>query len=194
MTRTFLQAHTSPATLVCAASLLVAKVALAGSAEVDETGAEGSETIEEIIVYGDKSLAQLRRELHKASEAFFDVYNELNSNDDFDIFCEYETKLGERRKDHVCRPRFAVKAQARETAAWLMSGNQLQRSTGPDAGFNTGMGFRTPTAKRVIEKEAVMWQEMAELLAQHPELRTAMESLARAKSGYESERQRRKND
>jgi hypothetical protein len=180
--------------LACASVLAVFHIAYAPSADADETESDGQETIEEIIVYGEKSLSQLRRDLHLASEAFFDVYNALNSDDDFDILCDYETKLGERRRNHVCRPRFALKAEARETSAYLLSGAGVQRSTGPAAGFNAGNGFVSPTAKRVLEKEALMWEEVSELLAQHPELREAMAELVRAKNGYESERQRRKND
>jgi hypothetical protein len=174
--------------------LAFSPAAFSQSAGTDETAPGAPATMEEIIVYGDKSLSQLRRELHKASEAFFDVYNDLNSNDDFDILCDYQTKLGQRRREHICTPKFSLKAEARESTAWLLSGIQLQRSTGPDAGFNTGMGFRTPTARRVVEKEKLMFQEMSELLAQRPELREALVEVARAKNGYESERQRRKNE
>ena len=183
--------------ILCAAIMAIAPRTHAqapDTTDADGAAAKETEVVEEIIVYGDKSLAQLRRELHKASEAFFEVYNDLNSTDDFDIYCEYETKLGERRRNHVCRPRFSLKAEARETVAWIMGGIQLQRSTGPGAGYNTGMGFRTPTAKRVLEKEAEMWEEMSELLTLHPELRAALEDVNRAKYSYESERQQRKND
>ena len=187
-------AHEPSAGILFSILLALSSAAYSQVAAIDEPESGAPETIEEITVYGDKSLSQLRRELHKASEAFFDVYNDVNSNDDFDIFCDYQTKLGQRRRDHVCTPRFAMMAEARETSAWLMSGIQLQRSTGPDAGFNTGMGFRTPTARRVLEKEALIFREMSELLAQRPELREALVELARASNGYESERLRRKNE
>jgi hypothetical protein len=194
MTRIGFPQHLPLASLVCASVLLVFLVGFSRPAEADESESGAPDVMEEIVVYGDKSLSQLRREMHLASEAFFDVYNELNSDDDFDIQCDYETTLGDRRRNHVCRPRFAVKAEARETAAYLMSGHAVQRGTGPGAGFNPGNGYVSPIAKRVHEKEALMWQEVSELLALHPEFRDALNELLRAKNGYESERERRRDD
>ena len=173
---------------------LVQSSAFAQSAEAPEDGGRENETVDEIVVYGQKSLSRLRREMHQASEAFFDVYNALNSDDDFNISCGYETRLGQRRKNHVCKPRFALKAESRETSSFMLSGSAVQRSTGPGAGFNPGNGYVTPTEKRVREKEAMMWEEVSLLLAQHPEFRAALEKLVRARNGYESERIRRKED
>jgi hypothetical protein len=175
--------------------LLVARAAaFSQSDEAGDDGSRDNEAVDEIVVYGQKSLSRLRREMHQASEAFFDVYNALNSDDDFDISCGYETRLGQRRKNHVCKPRFAVKAEARETSSFMMSGGAAQRSTGPGAGFNPGDGYVTPTERRVREKEARMWEEVSELLAEHPEFREALEKLVRARNGYESERIRRQGD
>jgi hypothetical protein len=190
--------HSTPPTpfagFLCAAFLAIAPLTLAQPAGADDEASAHSETIDEIVVYGDRSLAQLRREMHKASEAFFDAYNDINSDDDFDIFCDYETGLGVRRRTHVCRPRFALKAESRETSAFMLSGGAVQRSTGPGAGFNPGYGYVTPIAKRVYEKEAEMWQEVSELLTEHPEFQAAFEDLVRARSGYESELARRNSD
>jgi hypothetical protein len=180
--------------VLCAAFLAVTPFTLAQTIGTDDQPAKAQETIDEIIVYGDLSLAQLRRQMHKASEAFFDVYNDINSDDQFDIFCDYETRLGERRRTHVCRPRFALKAEARETSAFMLSGGSIQRSTGPGAGFNPGYGYVTPISKRVYEKEAEMWQEVSELLAEHPGFQEAYEDLVRARSGYDSELARRNSE
>ena len=191
MTRRHSTTPTPFAGFLCAACLAFTPFTLAQPVATDDQSGKAQETIDEIIVYGDMSLAQLRRQMHKASEAFFDVYNDINSDDQFDILCDYETRLGVRRRKHVCRPRFALKAESRETSAFMLSGGSIQRSTGPGAGFNPGYGYVTPIAKRVYEKEAEMWQEVSELLTKHPEFQVAFEDLVRARSGYESELARR---
>ena len=190
--------HSTPPTpfagFLCAAFLAIAPLTLAQPAGAEEEAAAHSETIDEIVVYGDKSLTQLRREMHKASEAFFDAYNDISSDVDFDIFCDYETRLGVRRRTDVCRPRVALQAEARESSAYMLSGGAVQRSTGPDAGFQPGYGYVTPIRERVYEKEKEMWQEVSELLTERPEFQKAFEDLVRARNGYESELARRDSE
>ena len=71
-------AHEPSAGILFSILLALSSAAYSQVAAIDEPESGAPETIEEITVYGDKSLSQLRRELHKASEAFFDVYNDVN--------------------------------------------------------------------------------------------------------------------
>lgn len=64
------------------------------------------DTLEEIIVYGNKSLHTLREETIAAEEAVFARYNEINSNDDFDIHCYEEARTGTRIKTRICVPNY----------------------------------------------------------------------------------------
>jgi hypothetical protein len=64
------------------------------SAPAQQVEPEPAETIEEIVVYGNKSLVQLRLELYKAEDAVFDLFNSLNSDDEFDVHCYKEAPIG----------------------------------------------------------------------------------------------------
>lgn len=64
--------------------------------EVDE------ETIDEVTVYGEASMSTLRARLRLIDEQFFDRYNVLNTNDEFDIVCKRETRLGSQIVRRVC--------------------------------------------------------------------------------------------
>ena len=66
--------------LCLAAALLVARPCLAQDEQ--EADADIPEVIDEIVVYGEMSLIQLRREWVRAEENLFEVFNELNSDDE----------------------------------------------------------------------------------------------------------------
>jgi len=135
--------------------------------------------IEEIVVYGEKSMTQLRLELHRAEENFFDVFNSLNSKKEFDVRCDYIVPIETRRRQHVCTPLFAMKLQ--EQAAQDMVATNMQYST-------------TPLGALLKKKEKLMWKEMATLVAEQPEMQAAYARLMKANSGMDAERQRRCED
>ena len=145
----------------------------------DENELASSETVEEIIVYGDKSLIQLRHELYEAEEEFFKLFNEVNSNDDFDVDCDYEVSLGSRRRHHLCIPRFAKRIEADAIV---------------HAGLSSGEWMDSYDRARVKRKDEQLWAEMRTLLAETPELREAMSKLSRKKLAHDAELKRRTND
>src|SRR5262245_8697415 len=60
---------------------------------------------DEVIVTG-KQLGQLRVAVEKARERAYGIFNEINSNNDFDFQCVDETRTFSHAKQRVCRPRF----------------------------------------------------------------------------------------
>jgi hypothetical protein len=90
--------------------------ALAQTEQKGRGGAGGSarqDTSDEVIVRG-KRLGELRFDLQVAREHAFDIFNEINSNDDFDVHCGDETRGFSHARKRVCRPRFEnrIAAQA----------------------------------------------------------------------------------
>ena len=75
------------------AGMLVLALAKSPTASGQETAEESSEpvaneSIEEITVYGESNINILRRQFNLAQERTFDIFNSLNSTDEFDIECE----------------------------------------------------------------------------------------------------------
>ena len=64
---------------------------------------EPAEMMEEVIVRGTKSLFELELELYRAEDALYDLFNSINSNDDFDVHCYREAPIGSRIKQRVCK-------------------------------------------------------------------------------------------
>ena len=75
--------------------------------------AQGEEVREEVVVVGQKSMSTLRKEVYDAEEEFYDRYNALNDDPEYDVHCYYETATGTRVKNHVCRAKFVSDAFAR---------------------------------------------------------------------------------
>jgi hypothetical protein len=142
-----------------------------------ESDSASSELPEEITVYGDKSLPSLRRQLFKAEENVFLVFNSLNSKSEYDVHCDYEFFLGSRKRRHVCKPKFYIRIQA-DNAEAMMSDHGFP-------GLSNGI---------VAKKEKLLWEDMAALAYEHPELRKAFVKLAELNQVWDSQIRRRCDD
>ncbi len=72
---------------------------------------------DEIIVYG--SIPELRRQLLRARDAMFARFNEINSDDKFDIHCYSEPHTGTLIKVERCVPNYQRKLESSYAQAFL---------------------------------------------------------------------------
>jgi hypothetical protein len=144
-----------------------------------EAEPEPAETIEEIVVYGNKSLVRLRLELYKAEDAVIDLFNSLNSDDEFDIHCRKEAPTGGRIKYRACKTNYVRDLVGAATREALLSAQN-------------GMGgaYLHPVLE-IKQKDELMRNEMEALLVERPELQNAFSEASDAKQVYDSERQKR---
>jgi hypothetical protein len=80
----------------------------AWSQEAEESAASQPEPItadEEVIVRG-RTLESLREQIREAEVAYFDRFNEINSDDEFDIHCYYRVEIGSKIPRRRCLPNF----------------------------------------------------------------------------------------
>lgn len=159
------------------ATVLALPMAAIGQDEMASTGlAENDETIEDIVVVGQKSMADLRRDVFQAEEDFYSVYNELNDDPDYHVRCFYERTTGTRINNHVCRARFVSKAYSAHASR---NRNDLTRVANQDA---------NPV---VAEKTAKFQEKMETLVAANPELMAAFVRYNEARAVYFAEREER---
>jgi len=74
-------------------------VAVGGEADADQASSAATAP-DEIIVLG--RINELRIQLQRAEEAFYERFNEINSDDRFDIHCRMETRIDSHIPDRVC--------------------------------------------------------------------------------------------
>lgn len=137
-----------------------------------QQASEQVEPIEEIVVYGEKPLGSLRRELYKTEENFFAVFNLLNDEEEYDIHCSYEVPPFTHIRKHVCRANFIKAATTADYAGW--------RRSQPVVPFGTV----------IMQKKRRLGKIMAAMAAEHPELFTALSEYTDAKQILESEKKK----
>ena len=75
--------------------------------------------VEEITIYSGMSMRKLRLEINKAREAMFNVFNDLNTDDRFDIHCEYVKRWQSKIREFECAPTFLKTAREEEVNFFL---------------------------------------------------------------------------
>ena len=113
------------------------------------------EAPEEIVVRG-RQLAKFRLEVQTARERAYAIFNEINSNDDFDVRCRDERKYHSRATRRVCRPQFESRIAAEAGAEYM---DQLRMECPPTAAgpraiqdcIFSGYGQQAANAARRVE-------------------------------------------
>ena len=144
---------------------------------VSQTAApETSEPIEEIVIYGDKPLHALRREVYRAEENFFEKFSSINEDDDYDVRCFYEVPSFTHIRRHVCRANFVIEATSKESAA----------------AFSEQVGaFSRPAAFEIDRKRERLRELMEAMIAENPELLQALIEYTDRKQTLEAGKERR---
>ena len=170
--------HRATASCLC---LLVLTGAQAESAAPAAPPAAASIDLEEVQVIGRK-LVNLQLELVATQERFYTLYNDLNQNDDFDVFCGYEARTGTKVRKWECKVDFLLEALAH------LSQDVFRGCT--DAAVN---------GRRYVDAPAAQWEaRRAEYLANvravamaSPELKALAEKWADLQAQYDKARKKR---
>jgi len=169
------QTHTILALFVAVLALPMAAVGQPAS-----TGAASkTAAIDNIVVVGQKSLSQLRKDVFEAEEDFYSVFNKLNDEKDYDVRCFYENATGTHIKNHVCRARFVTKAFERHA----------RRNR------NNMSSVANQSADPVLAEKTVKYQEKVEtLITANPELQAAFVRYNTTRADFFAERENNANN
>jgi hypothetical protein len=134
--------------------------------------------LEDVIVTG--SLFSLKTEAIKAQDLKFEIFNSLNSTNEFDITCKLRAPLGTRIKYRFCDVGFMKKAR----------GEEFRRAFG--GGYLPRPDFQL--AIELAHKTEALNKEMVELGSKHPSLAKAMINEYELTQRYILERRERSKD
>lgn len=151
--------------VLCCCAALVGAEALAQEESAPEPDATTTPSdVDEIVVIG-RTPAEIRAQIKAAEEAVYDRFNEINSDDEFDIHCRQEAPTGSHIKRRVCQANFWRTAQARagEETVRAMQGSPSI----PAASF---LG-------QAMQKGHVMVDEMRRLALQDEQFQKALVRL-----------------
>ncbi len=169
-----------------------------------ERGAATSaqETPEEVIVRG-RRLTEFRFEVQQAREHAYDIFNEINSNDDFDVLCRDETRYFSHSKRRVCRARFESRISADATKEYMAA--LTWTCPAGDTGFIdfqacmfNGYGQQAAERARAVEGQAprmhdLLNDEIQRLAEADPRFAQAILDFYEASQQYEAARERRED-
>ena len=146
-----------------------------------DSPAPQQEYIEEIVVYGEMNLIQLRHEMYRVEEHFLDVFNSINTVAEFRFKCGYETVLSTGAKAHVCKPRYFDKLEAASWRSRMMSG----------IGIGSTLG-QHEYGRQIQRKDEQLVAIMLRLISENPALRDAYNELDRVRHAYEQRQNERR--
>ena len=126
--------------------------------------------IDEVTVLGVRELADLRAEVVAAEDVVFDLFNDLNTDDRYDIICKKETRIGSQIPKRVCQARLFRDAVA-EVAEGTVDGEIMP-------GIHVNMK----------KHNAILREKMAALANEHPELLVALKNRLEVSKKFERER------
>jgi hypothetical protein len=143
-------------------------------------------TLPEVIVEGDNSMHSLRMEVIHAQELKFEVFNNLNSTDDFDITCGWHVPTGTKIKEWSCEVRFLQKVAADDARDYVDS------IIGPAAnGPRKPLATREQRAVELARRTRELNREMKALAMKHPELAIAIINAHELEQLYKAEQKKR---
>jgi len=148
--------------------------------------------LDEVTVNGERvKLEAMRKELVQLEDKFYDRYNELNTNDDFDIHCIEEARTGTRFIKRSCRAVYQERAFAEEGQAafkilqrFREKGPQIADG-GPPVPATLIVQRRLPEYKKNLEDVARKDPELTRLLEERGKLIEKYDSALKKNWGME---------
>ena len=138
---------------------------------------EGEEPIEEITAYGQKTLLNLKYAAYQAEDSFFNLFNELNGDDRFDVYCEKRARKGSRIRTRQC---------------WSPFEREIDEDAARDYFLTGGSGFvalqNEGKIRQMRKKQAEMLKTM---VSENPELQQRYVELGKANLRFAEERNKR---
>jgi len=147
---------------------------------------------EEVVVRGRRP-ADFRSALEAARVRVYEVFNDLNSDDAFDVHCQAEDSTGTRLRQRTCRPQFKDDISNAAARAW-MDGLRSACTSGvsQECIFSPAASQAISMAQGEEIKEGTMQQrfaaEMARVVAENPELQRAILDYEAIERAYDEAR------
>jgi len=126
-----------------------------------------TDKIDEVTVIGPQSLTTLRRELIAAEDNVYAIFNALNTDDDYDITCRKEARVGSQIQHRVCEAKI-YRDKAAEAAEEFY-----------DEGGPRGIALNNKKHSEILR------QKMRALAAENPQFVDALRKRRALRQEYE---------
>jgi len=162
-------------TALALVSLCLLPAAAAMASQRDDTvRSPAGDAMEEVVVTG-KTIGEMRRDIERAEDRFYNAYNELNPDGRFRVNCRLEARPGTRILGHLCTAAFFEDAQGEEARGILRS----ESPTPAEMIYQA----RLPEFRQNVIKVVAANPQLARLLFERVELQRRYERELRIRQG-----------
>ncbi len=152
------------------------------SANLASTVAEVTTEIEEVTVQGKfRKLSELRKAVDAAEDRFYQRYNDLNKDDQYDISCSVTAPTGTRINHRRCDAGYVIEARRQEAVYGLLRNTGVPETSyrmASEAGLiNTQLDELRRRMRQFAETDA----QMQRAIVEHVQLKERFEKLQKQK-------------
>ena len=131
--------------VIAISMILPVNVSVAQESTPEETEAD---TPYEVMVTGRLTRSRLRNMIEEVEEDFFDRYNELNTDDTFDMYCYEYTPTMSHIKKRACEPLFMIKYRSQQSSDALFA-----LTSGGGGGTHNSVGMKMMGVQLLSERQ-----------------------------------------
>jgi len=157
----------------------------ASSPETNETN---TRQIEQITVIGERSLLTMRNEIIREEDVLYRLFNELNSNDRFDIFCHKKSNTVSLIPKRSCEPQFLKNHRQQSNRHALGEMRQSFSADGINyAILQNGLDMLEPEdelRRQLTYDYEDMNEEMLRIAMDNPDYMATLQKIARLRLEY----------
>ncbi len=147
-----------------------------------------ADELDQVLVYGSKEeLWQLRQAIIEAEDRFYERYNVLNSNNDFDMTCRVEARTGTRLTTRTCKPLYQERA-VQEGAKQAVEIRQVFQDS------HILVSPPVPAAIAIMARRSEFERHMRSVVLESPELGLLLKERAAAVEKLEAATRRDRPD
>jgi hypothetical protein len=165
------------------AIVIVALFATQCLAAADPKPVSPGENLDELVIRAKRlKLREMRAQIVEVENRFYAKYNELNTNDDYDIHCREYAATGSISKDRVCRASFEERLDihyARDVMRMMDGVGTVPPPQAPD--------------RELLEKYALLRKHALKVINANPELRRMVREREALDKAYNEEQRIRLN-
>jgi hypothetical protein len=155
--------------------------------------ADAPAPLDEVLINGRRANQnELVQQIVKVENRFYERYNELNDNDDFDVNCSRDAVAGSRMQGRSCRAVYqedAERAEGQESYWWHYQTFDLGASGGGPTGERKPVRAAPaplPAMRVVLARRDEFRKTMVEVTSRNPELIRLLQQRAELVKRYEA--------
>jgi hypothetical protein len=123
-----------------------------------------------------RKLGNIVKDLKRAETDTYEIFNALNSNDEFDFVCYSFSETGSKVRQRTCEPQFMRTARKKEADRFMQGRVQGTDRAVPMVEASMHLGSESDMA--------ALQQELRQLMQQNPELKAKVEQMEALSTEY----------